>query len=199
MMKMNSKYEGFTLIEVVVAIAIFTILMLAINVLFVSLYRQQGTSIAMVERTRRLNAALDMMARELREGNRGENGHYFIESAGDNVLAFYSDVDSDGLTERVSYSLAGTELIKSVTEPGADSLYAGSPASSIISTEVQNQGVPIFTYYDEDYTGAGAAMVLPAAVLDIKLIGVSLTVNTVQANRSYPLHIETKIQLRNSL
>lgn len=193
------KDDGFTLIEVVVAVAIFTILMLAINYLFVSLYRQQGTSIAMVQRTQTFNVALDTMARELREGNRGENGHYFIETAGENSLVFYSDIDGDDLTEKVTYALVGAEFRKTVAEPGADALYGGTPATSIICAEIQNDGVPIFTYYDENYTGAGAAMTLPAPVLEIKLIGVSLTANTAKFNRSYPLHIETKIKLRNSL
>jgi len=195
---MANSQKGFTLLEVVMAIGIFSILMVGINILFISLYRQQGASTAMIERTRVMNILIDTISRELREGNRGENGHFFIETAANDTVTFYSDIDDDDQTERVSYSLSGSVLSKSVTEPGSDLQYSAPATVTVVCSEVQNGSTPIFTYYDENYSGAGSSMTLPVAILDVRLIGVSLTTNSTDRYKSYPLHIETKIQLRNS-
>lgn len=197
-MKTVKGQKGFTLLEVVMAIGIFSILMVGINLLFISLYRQQGSSAAMIERTRVMNNLIDTMAKELREGNRGENGHFFIETASNNTITFYSDIDDDNLTEKVSYSLSGSTLNKSVTQPGSDFQYSSSATVTVAFSEVQNGSTPIFTYYDENYTGTGSSMALPVSVLNVRLVGVSLTTNSTNRYKSYPLHIETKIQLRNS-
>lgn len=196
-MKNNTRKKGFTLIEVVVAVAIFTVLMLAVNMLFVSLYRQQGTSAAMIKRTQDMNYLLSTMSRELRESNRGENGNFFIAQAASSTIVFYSDLDDDGLTEKISYALAGTNLKKTVTEPGSGSLYAGAGTVTVVCSEVQNGTTPIFTYYSKSYTGSQAPMILPVSALDVSLVGISFTVNTLSQNKSYPLHVETKVQLRN--
>lgn len=197
-MKTVRGQKGFTLLEVVMAIGIFSILMVGINFLFISLYRQQGSSAAMIERTRVMNNLIDNVSRELREGNRGENGHFFIETAANDTITFYSDVDDDHLTEKVSYSLSASTLSKSVTQPGSDFQYTGTPTVTVICSEVQNGSTPMFTYYDENYSGTGSSMTLPVSVLNVKLVGVSLTTNSTNKYKSYPLHIETKIQLRNS-
>lgn len=197
-MKTGAGQFGFTLIEVIMAVAIFSLLMLAMNALFISLYRQQGTDTAMTKRTQSMNYALGTMSRELRGSNRGEDGSFFIAEAGNNSLTFYSDINKDGLTEKISYTLDGTDFKKTITEPGSSSLYAGAGVSSVVCPEIQNGGTPIFTYYNKSYTGSEAPMPVPAKALDISMIGVSLTVNTVSRNKSYPLHAETKIQLRNS-
>lgn len=197
MMKKNIRQKGFTLIEVIISIAIFSLLMLAINALFLSLYRQQGSTIAMTERTQNMNRVISTMKRELREGNRAENGNFFIALAQENALTFYSDINSDGLTEKVAYALEGTDFKKTVTAPGTDSLYSGTGITSVVCTEVQNGTTPIFTYYDKNYIGTGAALSAPIPVLSIRLVGISFTVNNLVQNKSYPLFVETKVQLRN--
>ena len=140
---------------------------------------------------------LDKLAKEVRESNRGENGSFALAIASTNQLTFFDDVDSDGLTEKISYFLNGTDLKRSVIEPGATFLYSGTAVTTVVLTDVRNNSVPIFTYYDEDYTGTQSSMSSPVDVLDVKLVGVSITVNSLNTFKSYPLHVETKIQLRN--
>lgn len=197
-MKIGAGQFGFTLVEVIMAVAIFSLLMLAMNALFISLYRQQGVDTAITKRTQSMNYVLGTISRELRGSNRGEDGSFFIAEAGGNSLTFYSDINKDGLTEKISYALDGTDLKKTITEPGSSSLYAGAGVSFVVCPEIQNGGTPIFTYYNKSYTGSEAPMPLPVKALDISMIGVSLTANNVSQNKSYPLHVETKIQLRNS-
>lgn len=196
-MKKKLIKNGFTLIEVIVSISIFIVLMLAINFLFVSLYRQQGTNIGMIQRINKANTTIDTMGREIREANRAESGYFTLATAGSSTLIFFSDIDEDGLTEKVSYFLDGTDLKKNVVEPGTDSKYADAGTTSVACMDVQNGSNPIFTYYDQNYIISGEPLTAPIDVLKVRLVGVSLDINSPSKKSSYPLHIETKVQFRN--
>ena len=101
------------------------------------------------------------------------------------------------MTERILYFIDGTYLKKTVTEAGGDNSYAGAGSTFIACEGLQNGTTAAFTYYDKNYTGAESALDTPADVLKVRLVGVSLTFNSSKRNSSYPLHIETKIELRN--
>lgn len=186
--------NGFTLIEVVVSIGIYTVLLLAISALFLALYRQQAADIGMLERTNAANGFLTRSGRELREANRAEDGGFTLAAAAGDALTFYSDLDGDEETERISYFLADGSLQKTVTEPGAAHDYANPGSTELICTGVANAA--IFTYYNEAYAGSGASLPEPVRFLDVKLIGISLDLNAAGVS-SYPLHFETKIRFRN--
>jgi len=197
-MKNTINKNGFTLIEVIISIAIFSMLILATNLLFISLYRQQGASMAITERTQSMNVLIGRMSKEIREGNVGEKGQSFFAIAEDKTLAFYSDVDNDDVTEKVIYALTGTDLKKTVIEPGADLEYGGTGVTSVVCVDVRNDATPIFTYYDDNYTGSEPALSGSFAVVDIKLIGISLTGNIYSQNQTHTIYIQTKVQVRNS-
>ncbi len=193
-MENNPKASGFTLIEVLASIGIYTVLLLAISTLFLSLYRQQAADIGLLERTHNANVFLDTVGRELRAANRAEDGSFTLMTADGDTLAFYTDFDNDSETERVTYQLTGTNLTKTVVEPGAAKDYAGAGTTRTLCTQVR--GAQIFSYYDENYAGAGAALAEPVAFLRIKLVGIAFDLNSAGLS-SYPLHFETKIRFRN--
>jgi len=97
------RFCGFTLIETIVAIFVFTLVMGAVSGLIIVVYRTHGyawqQSIA-IEEARR---GIETMVREIREARPGDDGSYPIEKAGDKEFVFYSDIDKDGATERVRY------------------------------------------------------------------------------------------------
>lgn len=183
------------MIEVVVSIAIYTLVLGALYVAFSSFYRQQGVDIEMTKQTQSANYLLDTLGRELREANRAENGSFVLSVASASALTFYSDVDDDDKMEKVIYALADTDLVKTVIEPGADNAYAGAGASKTVVGNVQN--ATVFKYYDKDFTGAGSDMTAPINVLDVRTIGIFLDLDSGSKMTSYALHFETKINLRN--
>jgi len=97
--------KGFTLVETIVVIFVFSILMEGITMAILSLYRthtyEWQQSLAVEEAKR----GVETMVREIREARQGEDGSYPIELAGDKEFIFYSDIDGDGKTERVRYFL----------------------------------------------------------------------------------------------
>lgn len=191
------KEGGFTLVETIIAIAIFTLLMSAISVLFVSLYRSQKVDIGLMERSRIAGRAIETMSGEIRKANRGENGNFHLAVTGAQNLVFYSDIDGDDETEKISYNLEGDDIIKAVVEPGTNYLYQGTEKKTVVCSGVQNGTEPIFLYYDESYMGNEPALAFPVDNVSVKLIGINLYVNVANSGIATPFHIETKVQVRN--
>jgi len=104
-MKIFNFCQGFTLIETIITIFIFTLLISAVFGLILMLYRTQNfawqQSIAIDEARR----GVETMIKEIKEAKQGENGSYPIELAEDKEFIFYSDIDNDGKVERVRYFL----------------------------------------------------------------------------------------------
>jgi len=97
--------RGFTFIETIVVITIFTLLIGAIFGFIIILYRTQSyaweQSVAIDEARR----GIEIMVKEIREARSGDDGSYPIEKAGDKEFIFYSDIDNDETTEKVRYFL----------------------------------------------------------------------------------------------
>lgn len=102
--------KSFTIVETIVAIFIFSLILVSLFGGIFFLYRTHGyewqQSMAVFEARR----GIEKMVKEIREARNGENGAYPIEYAGDKEFIFYSDVDNDGKTEMVRYFLGEIQV-----------------------------------------------------------------------------------------
>jgi len=139
--------RGFTLIETIVTITVFTLIMGAVSGFIVMAYQTQSytwqQSIAIDEARRGIEA----MVREIREAKPGDDGSYSIEKAGNKEFVFYSDIDNDGKTERVRYFLgtvnSGSEIKECQTsdtggycEISFSNFLKGTPVSAQVKVSV---------------------------------------------------------------
>lgn len=95
--------KGFTLVETLIAVAIFALAMGAISTSVLMLYRAQGYSLQQSMAINEARKGVETMVKEIREAKYGDDGSYPIEVAADKEFIFYSDIDKDGATERVRY------------------------------------------------------------------------------------------------
>jgi hypothetical protein len=141
------------------------------------------------------------MTAEIRSASASNSGAYPIDSIGDYSFSFYSDIDNDGLKELIKYTLSGTTLNKETTKPTGNPL-TYLPANKVTKTFMtgirnQTEGIPIFTYYDQTYTGgAGGVVSSSSSVSDISLVGVKLRFNP-DLNQSTITEISTQVAIRN--
>ncbi len=186
--------KGFTLIETMIAIAIFVLGVGAVFMVAMNLYTthtyifQQSMAIGEARR------GIEVMIKEIREAKNGQDGSYVIQAANDYEFVFYSDVDTDEDIEKVRYFIEGTDLKRGMTEPTEHPVkyLPENEELSIISAYVRNQP-PIFHYYDGDNNELPA----PARLKDTKTMMIYIVVNIDPNRPPNDFILESYVQLRN--
>ena len=200
MLKCLNDNNGFTLIELIIAIAVLVIMAVAISAFFINLYKEQGSDIARIKRIDVASRTIETMSSEIRKMNRAENGVFPLEIVQEQTLVFYSDVDNDGLTERIEYSLDESDetiLERKLTEPGDSLDYSGEEIITTVVDGIRNGTELLFRYYDENYTGSEDSLTEPINVTSVKMIEIILDINPSEKYLSSPLRVETKVHPRN--
>lgn len=186
--------KGFTLVETITAVAVFTIAMGAVSALIGIAYKAQSYAWQQADAISQAQKGVETMVREIRKARGGDDGSYSIESAENFEFVFYSNVDGDTGTERVRYFVEGSDFKKGVTNPaGWPAAY--SPADevvSVLSSSVRNSP-PIFRYFD----GQGQELAAPARLKDTTLMRVYLVVNVNPNRAPQDFVLESDAQIRN--
>lgn len=170
---------GFTLIEMIMVIAINSLLMIVITTTIASIYKNNSYSFAQANEIEVSRRAVGVWVRDAREMTLAATGAYPIAVLENNRMGFYSDIDKDNLVEYVEYKLSTTTLLKRTFNPvGYPPVYSTTTPDSVevLSEYVQNlsQGQKVFTYYDT----AGIELTSPSAMLtDARYISMKIIVN----------------------
>jgi prepilin-type N-terminal cleavage/methylation domain-containing protein len=174
----NNKTAGFTLIEMLIAIFIFALISIAIVALvsnvFVSSSKQSGL-LADSDQARRVAFSI---INELRNSQPSSTGAYSLESAGNQTLIFFANIDGGTDTERVRYYVQSGKLYKGITKPSGNPLAynTANERTGVVQNNLANGVNPVFYYYDGDYTGTQSALSQPVDVTDVKLVKLDLKV-----------------------
>ncbi|MFH1036753.1 MAG: prepilin-type N-terminal cleavage/methylation domain-containing protein [Patescibacteria group bacterium] len=122
-MKINNRKKGFTIIEVLVAIFIFSLSIgLIVGLIFLT-YQSRGYAQEQAKAVDEARRGVDAMIKEIRETRTADNGSYPIERADDRQFVFYADIDNDGEAERIRYflgTITSNNQIKECTAPYSD-------------------------------------------------------------------------------
>jgi len=116
--------KGFTLIETLVVVAIFTVSLGAVFGSILMLYRAHGYTWEQSQAIEEARRGIETMVKEIRTARSGEDGSYPIVLAGDKEFIFFSDINGDGKTERVRYFL-GTVSSGTLTQECQTSIQGG--------------------------------------------------------------------------
>ena len=193
-----SKTRGFTLLEVIIASAIVVVVgWLIVNFgidLAVSNIRFNGSLLTQAQ----IHQTLQIMVPEIRSASQSNGGAYPIATAGTSTLIFYSDIDRDGLFERVRYFLNGSTFSKGVIKPtGTPFVY---PTSTEVVYDLVNTMIPgtIFAYYDEDArTSTSTPLSQPVDILRIKMVRITLIANQGTTSTPSIVGVEDQATVRN--
>ncbi|HWA31896.1 MAG TPA: prepilin-type N-terminal cleavage/methylation domain-containing protein, partial [Candidatus Paceibacterota bacterium] len=133
-MKKNLQNQrGFTLIETLLGVFVFSLIMVVLglfarNIWIYSAFISGG--IADVDAGRQ---AMATMSAEIRTANTADTGAYVIDTATSSTFTFYSDIDGDGLKEKVRYFVSGGVLKKGVIKPSGSPLTYNAANEKIYS------------------------------------------------------------------
>ena len=177
-MKKAGNQSGMTLVEMLVAVGIYTVLMLAVLSSIAALYRYNAYAIEQSGEIESARRGITQWNRDAKEMTTAEDGTRPLAIMEEHRLGYYSDTDSDDSVEYVEYILASTTLRKFTYNP------TGSPATydkttpdtvEILSTYVQNinQATSTFLYFD----ATGNTMASTSPPINVRLITSQLIVN----------------------
>jgi prepilin-type N-terminal cleavage/methylation domain-containing protein len=178
-MSRSSSLRGFTLIETLVVISLFTLLSLSITGAVTQLYKNNSYALEQANEVDVARRGLTVWMQDAREMTYGANGAYPLALVQPNKIGFYSDIDKDSAVEYIEYVLATSTLYRYTYEAtGTPPTYSTSTYArkDTLSQYVQNAGqnVDIFSYYDNQ----GAVINSPQTNLaTIRYITISIIVN----------------------
>jgi prepilin-type N-terminal cleavage/methylation domain-containing protein len=194
--------KGMSLMEMIVAIAIFAIGMTGFTMLFVHTWKINSFIIEEGQASFSASRAVTGVVNEIRKARQSDTADYAIYSGDDFDFVVYSDIDNDDITEQVHYFLDGTDFKKGVSKPAGTPLAYpdGDDEESVITSYVMNSGSqPIFYYYNIDYPGdqVNNPMDTPVNVAEVRLVKIHLMVNIKPQTAPENINIESFVELRN--
>jgi prepilin-type N-terminal cleavage/methylation domain-containing protein len=170
---------GFTLIEVIVTIAIFTIISMGVIALISELFsnsQRQSSLLVGSDQARKIGFWL---VTELRNACMGVDGSYSVGTASDQAITFYSDNDNDGSVEKIRYYIQNQKLFKGTTEPQGSVYNPAQEKNVAVLDDLANGnlGQPIFYYFDGTHDGTtDNHLTQPINVTQVKFVKVNLIV-----------------------
>ncbi len=190
-----------TIIEMIVAIAIFTIGMEGFTILFVRAWQNNAYTIEMGQSAMIISQSVNKIVGHIRGARQADNGSYPIVSAGDNDLVLYADYDKDDKAERLHFYKSNQDVLMGVREPSGSMpvTYASGDENvvKVASHIINDVNTPIFEYYGQNYPSTATPMSTPASVASVRMVKIHLHIN-VNPNRA-PDNIEMQsfVELRN--
>lgn len=173
----NKKEKGMTLIELIVAISIMSIIMTGTVMLLTTLWEGRRVEIKMGQSSLLASQTVSNMVKNIRKASQADSGAYFLASGNDFDIVFYTDIDNDGYMERVHYYIEGEQLKMGTAEPilGINPTYPDEDEEiTVLSNYIVNGAdESIFTYYDS----TGAIVNTPVQASHVTLVRITLHVN----------------------
>lgn len=200
MNQFKSKNKGMTMVELVMAISIFVVIMGGVAMFQYNVFSFSSQVSDSLETAADAQAILKTIEKEIRTMSPGSDGSYPIVQAGTSTITFYSDVDGDGLKERVRFFLSGTSLNRGYIKPSINPVVY-NPASEKVSLVVKNirngTSTPTFEYYGDQYVYSSSPYTYPINLSSIKLVKVSLTADANPSRSPVSRTYTSYITLRN--
>ncbi len=195
-MKKNLTNRGFTLPEILVSIFIIGLLSVTatrfMRDVFSLNYTLQGS----------LNAQIDarhivkVMVTEIREAGPSALGAYPIATASSTTVVFYTDVDNDGIRDKVRYFISGKTVKRGVVAPSGSPLTyndANEKLTTVISGFVSSTTAPLFQYYTSNYAGTTSPLTSPVDIPSVRLVKINVIIDS-DPNKS-PISVITSSQV----
>ena len=177
-MSISFAQRGMTLVETVIAIGIYTILMLAITSSISTFYRTNSYALEQSNEVDNARRGITQWNRDVKEMTTGEDGTWPVAIIDEHTLGYYSDTDRDDSVEYIEYILSTTTLRKFTYNPtGSPATYDLSTPDSeeVLSEYVRNieQATTTFSYFDNN----GVQLTSTSPIIDVRYIQMQLIVN----------------------
>ncbi len=193
------KNKGMTLVEIVVVVAIFGLIMLAVFELGSSIFSFNRVAQDNLFAQSSARKVLKVMISELRSVSPSSLGAYPISSVGTSTITFFSNIDTDDYKERIRYFVQGNSLMKGVIKPSGNPLVYNNVDEevSLLIDYFANGSTPMFEYFDEDYSGTSTPLVDPVQATSVRLVKIYIVIDKDANKNPGPIFVTSQVSLRN--
>lgn len=192
--------KGFSLVEIIVVVAIFTAIFLAVMNFgegIFSFNRSAQNNLMAQSDARRV---LKTMVREMRSSSPSSLGAYPLSQAGTSSITFFSNIDNDSDKEQIRYFIQGTDLKKGTVNPSGSPLsynQANEQVITLIRDVANGSSEPVFEYFDSFYTGTSSPLVMPVQATRVRLVRMTIKINKNSKESLGPVEVKSQVFLRN--
>lgn len=197
--------KAFTLIEVLVTLAIFSILAAGAVWFIIGSSRDGAVIWEQLFTQSQGKKTVEHVISYVRKAETSSVGAYTLVTTTPYDLVFYANVDSDSLIEKVEFFINEENILKqTITKPSStasSNIYENGTSNTVsLADNVTNlaDGVPIFLYYNEDYTGSQAELSGNFRLTDVRVIKIQLELEKDPNKSPVPLHIEGSVLIRST-
>ena len=193
--------KGFSLVEVIIFAAITASLIFVVSSLTGNVANIENFVNQKLQSRSSLEQTFQMLVTEIRSAGPSSNGSYQIELASTSSLVFFSDIDQDGIFERVRYTLGTSTISKGFVEPiGNPLVYATSSEvmKDVMTDVIVSTSTSLFSYFDSAYTGSQASMASPIDVSKIRVVKMSVYVDINPGKTPKAVFFSDTVTIRNS-
>lgn len=202
-MMSQEKNKGMTLIETLLAVAIFTIGIGGFSLLFMNSWKNNSYILELGQASSAASSGLDKAVKYIRMARQGDDGSYAVKSADKNDLVVFSDYNKDGVAERLRFYLQSGQLKMGITNPTSSipkTYPSGDQQVEIIADKIINDDAnPVFYYFNKDYPGDQVhnPVATPANVANIRLVKILLKININPTRAPENVQMQSFVELRN--
>ena len=195
--------KGFTLIEVVIAVSVFSGLIIIVASLLINIMQNPQLQMAAMDNIDRTRFVSSQFTNEIRAA---AYGSYPLIGAENSEIIFYSPVGAGaGNINRIRYYISGNNLYKAVIVPVNGIYDISEEVITLVLTGLSNGTDPLFYYYGGDYNGSQSSVPLsqPVNVSQVKFVKINLIIQkqtTAQSAGTFSLNAGAAIRvLKNNL
>ena len=181
-------------------LGVISIIYVAVVMLFTDTFRFNRSISDSLDITGNARRALKVMITEIRITSPSSLGAYPLAQAATSSLIFYGNTDADTQKERIRYYRNGTSLMRGVVDPSGSPLTynLGSEVVTTIARNVVNdKWTPLFTYYNDSYSGTQAPLSGAFNISDVRLIKITLVVDSTGTSTASSDIFTSQVSLRN--
>lgn len=192
------QHKGFSLIELVIGIGIAAGIMFMVGIIGSQFSGVANFVNLKLQNRQDTERVFETMTTEIRSMSPSGLGAYALESANATSVVFYSDIDRDGVMERVRYFVGTSTIEKGTIKP------SGNPLVYATSTEIVKTIVPnlvstssVFQYFNSVATDTQNPMAQPIDVSQVRIVKISASVDVNPGQTPLPTTFTTTVNMRN--
>lgn len=204
LLKSEKKLKGMTIVEMMVAIAIFTLMIEGFTLLFIRTWRTNSFTLETGRASMTVSQGVNKITGYIKGTRQADNGDYPIDSIDDNELIIYSDYDKDGITERLRFYKNGQSILMGVRDPSGTmpKTYASGDQETItlVNYIVNESSEPVFLYYNKDYPGDTTNNPMEAVssnINSVRLVKVHLKIDIIPNRDPDNIEMQSFAEMRN--